>query len=72
MIWRVGTRPGKAGMVTQEVIDPEDWNSLTTEKQQTFQSVSEFPTEQAADKFVMAQVAAAKAATPKLPPQKSS
>jgi hypothetical protein len=70
MTWRVATRPGKAGMIAQEVIDPEDWNSLTTEKQQTFQSVSEFSSEQEADKFVKAQVDAAKAATPKLPPKK--
>ena len=59
MIWRVATRPGKASMITLEVIYPEDWNSFTTEKQQTFQSVSEFPTEQEADKFVMAQAEAA-------------
>jgi hypothetical protein len=72
MIWRVATRPGKAGMITQEVIDPEDWSSFTTEKQQTFQSLSEFPSEQEADKFVMAQVEATKAATRKLPRQKSS
>jgi hypothetical protein len=72
MIWRVATRPGKAGMITQEVIDPEDWNSFTTEKQQTFQAVSEFPSEQEADKFVMAQAEAANAATRKLPRQRSS
>jgi len=54
-------------MIAQEVIDPEDWNSFTTEKQQTFQSMSEFPTEQEADKFVMAQVEVTKAATRKLP-----
>jgi hypothetical protein len=59
-------------MIAQEVIDPEDWNSFTTEKQQTFQSVSEFPTEQEADKFVMAEAEAAKAANPKLPRKKSS
>ncbi len=72
MTWRVATRPGKAGMIAQEVIDSEDWNSFTTEKQQTFQSVSEFPSEQDADKFVMAQVAAANAATRKTPRQRSS
>jgi hypothetical protein len=54
-------------MITLEVIDPEDWNSFTMEKQQTFQSVSEFHTEQEADKFVMAQADAAKAATRKHP-----
>jgi hypothetical protein len=72
MIWRVATRPGKAGMTAQEVIDPEDWNSFTMERQQTFQAVSEFPSEQEADKFVMAQAEAAKAANPKLPRKKSS
>ncbi len=72
MSWRVTTRPSKPGMTAQEVIDPEDWEGFTAEQQQTYQSVSEFSTEQEADKFVMAQVEAAKAALPKLPRKKSS
>jgi hypothetical protein len=64
MTWRVATRPGKA---LQEVIDPEDWNTFTTEHQQTYQSVSEFRTEQEADLFASGQVELAKPVRPKLP-----
>ena len=71
MTWRVATRPGKPGMLGQEVIDPEDWDGFTTEQQAAYQSVCEFRTEQEADKFVTAQVEAAKALTPK-PPRKKS
>ena len=64
MIWRVATRPGK---VAQEVIDPEDWDTFTTEQQQTYQSVSEFGTEQEANKFALVVVEQAKPVRFKLP-----
>jgi hypothetical protein len=57
MAWRVARRPGTGPL---EVIDPEDWNQLTTERQNTYQSVSLFRTEQEADKFATGQVDAAK------------
>jgi hypothetical protein len=56
-------------MIAQEVIGPDDWNSFTTEQQQTYQSVSEFGTEQEAEKFIKIQVEVANAAAPK-PPRK--
>ena len=56
-------------MVAQEVIDPDDWKSFTTEQQQTYHCVSEFSTEQEAEKFVKVQVEVANAALPK-PPRK--
>jgi len=58
-------------MLAQEVIDPEDWDSFSAERQLTYQSVNEFSTEQEADKFGKARVEAAKAATPK-PPRKKN
>jgi hypothetical protein len=64
MTWRVATQPGKTA---QEVIDPEDWNAFTTEQQQAYEAVSEFKTEQEAEKFGKAQVAAANAINPKMP-----
>jgi len=63
LAWRVATRPGKGAL---EVIDPEDWNLLTTEQQSTYQSVNLFRTEQEADKFATGQVDAAKPIRPKL------
>jgi hypothetical protein len=69
MAWRVATRPGKGAL---EVIDPEDWDLWTAEKQGTYQSMSLFPTEQEADKFAKAQVDAAKPGRPKLPPRLGS
>jgi hypothetical protein len=70
MAWRVAIRPRKSGMTAQEIIDPDDWNSFTTEQQQTYQSVSEFRTEQEAEKFVKVQVEVANAAAPKAPRKK--
>ena len=64
MAWRVTTRPGTA---TLEVIDPEDWNRFSVERQNSYESVSLFNTEQEADKFATGQVEAAKAVRPKLP-----
>jgi hypothetical protein len=63
MAWRVARRPGTGPL---EVIDQEDWNQLTTERQNTYQSVSLFRTEQEADKFAAGQVDAAKPVRPKL------
>jgi hypothetical protein len=62
MAWRVATRPGK-GLL--EVIDPADWDTLTTEQRTAYQSVRRFRTEQEADKFANAQVEAAKPVRPK-------
>ena len=53
MTWRVATRSGKA---TLEVIDPVDWYTLTTEQQGAFLSVSEFNTEQEAEKYAIGRV----------------
>jgi hypothetical protein len=64
MAWRVTTRPGTANL---EVIDPEDWSDFSTEKQNSYESVSLFNTEQEADKFAKGQVEAAKPVRPKLP-----
>jgi hypothetical protein len=64
--WRVGTRPGKGAL---EVIGPEDWDHLTAEQRDTYQSVSLFRTEQEADKFATAQVDAAKPARCKVHPR---
>jgi hypothetical protein len=64
MIWRVGRRPKTALL---EVIDPAEWDTLTEEQQNTYQSVSLFQTEQEADKFATGQVDAAKALIPKPP-----
>jgi hypothetical protein len=58
-------------MIAQEVIDPKDWDSFTPEQRQAYRSVSEFGTEQEADKFVEAQVEAANAANPQLPRKQS-
>ena len=63
MIWRVATRPGKGSL---EVIDPDDWNHLTSEQQNTYQSVSLFGTEQEADQFARGKVDAARPVRPKL------
>ena len=67
MIWRVATRSGKN---LQEVIDPEDWNILTPEHQLTYQSVSEFDTEQEADRFASDQTELTKPPRTKLPHKK--
>ena len=64
MAWRVTTRPGTA---TLEVIDPEDWNGFSTEKQNSYGPVTLFPTEQEADKFATGQVDASQPVRPKLP-----
>ena len=64
MTWRVATRPGKA---TLEVIDPDDWDAISNEQQQTYQLVNEFPTEQEADKFAVGQLIRALAVRPKTP-----
>jgi hypothetical protein len=48
------------------VIGQEDWDHLTTEQQNTYQSVSLFRTEQEADKFATGRVEAAKPARCKL------
>jgi hypothetical protein len=61
--WRIATRPGKGAL---EVIGPEDWDHLTAEQQNTYQSVSLFRTEQEADKFATGVVEAAKTARCKL------
>lgn len=67
MRWRVVTRPGKG---TLEIIDPVDWNKFTLEKQNAYQAVMEFTTEQEADKFGKTQVEAAKAKPQKVPRKK--
>jgi hypothetical protein len=64
MIWRVARQPRTALL---EVIDPTEWNALTIEQQNTYQSVSTFETEQEADKFAARQVDAAKALSAKPP-----
>jgi hypothetical protein len=64
MAWRVAARPGTPLL---EVIDQEDWNDFSTEKQDRYQSVRLFDTEQEADKFATDQVEAAKPARTKLP-----
>jgi hypothetical protein len=66
MTWRVATQPGKT---LQEVIDPKDWDTFSTSRQQTYQSVSEFRTEQEADKFANSQVELMKPVRPKFPKQ---
>jgi hypothetical protein len=63
MAWRVATRPGtRPGAVLLEVIDPEDWDGFSAEKQGGYQPVRLFDTEQEADKFATGQVEAAKPA----------
>ena len=62
MIWRVARRPKTALL---EVIDPTEWNALTIEQQNTYQSISTFQSEQEADKFAACQVDAAKALSAK-------
>ena len=57
MTWRVATR---AKTALFEVIDPAEWQMLTKEQQNDYQSVSLFSTEQEADKFAKVQVDAAK------------
>jgi hypothetical protein len=52
-----------------EVIDQQEWNQFTKERQAAYPSVSLFATEQEADKFAKAQVDAAKAVGSKLPPR---
>jgi hypothetical protein len=66
MIWRVATCPKTALL---EVIDQDEWNQFTKERQATYQSVSLFATEQEADKFAKSQLDAAKALVPKSPPR---
>jgi hypothetical protein len=66
MTWRVATSPKTALL---EVIDQQEWNQLTKERQAAYQAVSFFATEQEADKFAKAQVDAAKAVGSKLPPR---
>jgi hypothetical protein len=56
MTWRVAT---KVGTATLEVIDPADWNAYTPTHREGYELVTEFDTEQEADKFAMAQVARA-------------
>jgi hypothetical protein len=63
MVWRVALQPRKGAL---EVINPSDWEQLTTEQQSTYQSVSLFGSEQEADRFARDQVDAAKSASPKL------
>ena len=60
----MATRPGKPAL---EGIDPEDWNTFTTERQNGYQLVSLFGTEQEADRFAQAQVEAPKVVRPKMP-----
>jgi hypothetical protein len=64
MIWRVATRPGTALL---EVIDQEDWNEFSTNKQGRYQPVRLFATEQEADRFVTGRIEAAKPVPFKLP-----
>jgi hypothetical protein len=64
MTWRVAARPGTALL---EVIDQEDWNDFSTNKQGRYQPVRLFDTEQEADKFVTGQIEAAKPVPAKLP-----
>jgi len=64
MAWRVATRPGTALL---EVIDQEDWTDFSTDKQDRYQPVRLFDTEQEADKFVTSQIEAAKPVPAKLP-----
>ena len=64
MTWRVATRSGQAML---EVIDPEDWQTFTTERQQTYHSVNEFDTEQEADRFATGAVELTKPVRHKLP-----
>jgi len=63
MNWRVAIRPGKPGRVAQEIIDPEDWLALSLAQQLTYESVSEFVTEQEAEKFVKTKIQEASAIT---------
>ncbi len=63
MTWRVAIQRGKT---VQEVIDPEDWSTLTATQKEAYQAVREFGTEQEAEKFGKAQVAAANAINPKV------
>ena len=51
------------------MIGQEDWDRLTAEQQNTYQSVSLFRTEQEADKFAAGVVEAAKPARCKLRPR---
>jgi hypothetical protein len=67
MSWRVATRPGKKA--TLEVIDPEDWAAYSKAQQAAYEALSEFATEQEADKFAFDQVEAAKPVRPKLRPR---
>ena len=62
MNWRVATKTGKAFL---EVIDPSDWESYTSEQQQAYQLVTEFATEQEADKFAVGQLVSALPVRPK-------
>jgi hypothetical protein len=59
MTWRVAIRSGKPGKVSQEIIDPEDWRAFSPEQQLTYGSVSEFLTEQEAERFAKATIQAA-------------
>ena len=53
MTWRVAT---KVGTATFEVIDPVDWNAYSPTHREGYERVTEFDTEQEADKFAKAQV----------------
>jgi hypothetical protein len=53
MTWRVAT---KVGTATLEVIDPVDWNAYSPTHRESYERVTEFDTEQEADKFAKAQV----------------
>ena len=53
MTWRVAT---KVGTATLEVIDPADWNAYSPTHRDGYERVTEFDTEQEADKFAKAQV----------------
>jgi hypothetical protein len=64
MTWRVAARPGTAPL---EVIDQEDWNDFSSEKQGRYQPVRLFATEREADKFVTGRIEAAKPVPAKLP-----
>jgi hypothetical protein len=64
MAWRVATRPGT---LLLEVIAQDDWNGFSSEKQDRYQPVWLFDTEQQADKFVTGRIEAAKPVSVKLP-----
>ncbi|MFL5339660.1 MAG: hypothetical protein ACJ8F7_05785 [Gemmataceae bacterium] len=64
MTWRVTTRLGKGSL---EVIDPADWDALSSEEHQAYQVVSEFDSEQDADKYAVRSLIDALPVRPKTP-----